>query len=165
MDHVERILEQWERERPDLDVAPMGLIGRIKLLHSHLLREMGETFAAHGLNLASFDVLATLRRSGEPYELTPGELIASTMVTSGTMTNRIDQLVRAGFVERVSNADDGRSFLIALTDRGFDVIDAAVTDHVATQARLTSGLSESQFRRLNKLLEGFLSALETGEES
>ena len=66
MDHVKRILEQWERERPDLDVAPMGLIGRIKRLHHHLVREMGETFATHDLNLASFDVLATLRRSGDP---------------------------------------------------------------------------------------------------
>ena len=160
MDHVERILEQWKHERPDLDVAPMGLIGRIKRLHNHLLREMGETFAAHGLNLSSFDVLATLRRSGDPYEMTPGELIASTMVTSGTMTNRIDQLVRAGHVERITNAEDGRSFLIALTDKGFDAIDAAVTDHVATQEQLTSSLSESEFRRLNRLLETFLSTLE-----
>ena len=160
MDHIQRILEQWGRERPDLDVAPMGLIGRIKRMYSHLTREMGETFAAHGLNLASFDVLATLRRSGDPYRMTPGELMASTMVTSGTMTHRVDQLVAASYVERVSNAEDGRSVLIALTDEGFDVIDAAVTDHVETQARLTSGLSHSEFKRLDRLLAVFLSRLE-----
>ncbi len=163
MDHVQRILEQWGRERPDLDVASMGLIGRIKRLYSHLTGAMGETFAAHGLNLASFDGLATLRRSGEPYEMTPGELIASTMVTSGTMTHRIDQLVAAGYVKRVRNAEDGRSVLIKLTDDGFDVIDAAVTDHVETQARLTSGLTDSQFKRLNRLLMAFLSTLEDEE--
>ena len=80
MDHVDRTLEQWNRERPDLDVDPMGLIGRVKRLFHHLSQEMEKTFAEHGLNLASFDVLATLRRSGEPYRMSPGELIASTMV-------------------------------------------------------------------------------------
>lgn len=164
MDHVDRILEQWRRERPDLDVAPMGTIGRIKRLYDHLVREIAKTAASHGLKLARFDVLATLRRSGDPYALTPRELIASTMVTSGTMTHRIDQLVRAGYVRRVSNADDGRSVLIALTPEGFDVIDAAVTDHVLTESRLTSGLSEPERRRLDRLLKTFLSALEEGQE-
>ncbi len=160
MDHVARILEQWNRERPDLDVAPMGLIGRVKRIHHLLQQEMNRTFATHGLNLASFDVLATLRRSGEPYEMTPGALMASTMVTSGTMTNRIDQLAKAGLVERIANEGDGRSFLIALTNAGFDLIETAVTDHVATQSKLTAGLDESEFRRLNKLLERFLATLE-----
>lgn len=162
MDHVDRILAQWRHERPDLDVAPMGLIGRIKRLSLCLSREMEKTWAAHGLNGASFDVLATLRRSGPPFNLSPGDLMATTMVTSGTMTNRIDQLEKAGFVERVRNPDDGRSFLISLTEKGFAVIDAAVTAHVRTQEKLVSGLSEDERGKLDGLLKTFLADFEKG---
>lgn len=161
MDRVDDILAQWNRERPDLDVAPMGLIGRIRRISQHLAREMEKTFAAHGLNGASFDVLATLRRAGPPYELSPGDLLATMMITSGTMTNRIDQLEKAGFVARTQNPDDGRSVIISLTDKGFAVVDAAVTAHVATQARLTSLLSPQDFAALNGLLSKYLIGLET----
>ena len=160
MDTVDGILEQWNRERPELDVSSMGLIGRVKRLYQLLVREMESTFAEHGLNLASFDVLATLRRAGEPYRLSAGELMASTMVTSGTMTHRIDQLVKSGYVERVPNPEDGRGVLIALTGDGFGVIDAAVGDHVETQMRLTAGLTPNQFQRLNGLLKAFLASLD-----
>ena len=160
MDHVDRILAQWRKERPDLEVSPMGLIGRIKRLSTHLSREMGETWADHGMNAASFDVLATLRRSGPPFALSPGDLIASTMVTSGTMTNRIDQLEKAGLVERKQSDEDRRSFLISLTGRGFDIIDAAVTAHVKTQERLVSELSVSDRKQLDALLKTFLSSFE-----
>lgn len=163
MDGVDRILDQWNRERPDLDVTPMGLIGRIKRINLALTQEMERTFAKHGLSLSSFDVLATLRRSGKPYRLSPSDLIASTMVTSGTMTNRIYQLEKLGFVERIPNPDDGRSFLIVLTEHGFKVIDAAVTEHVETQHRLTNGLSEAEFIRLNELLGVYMVALEQFE--
>lgn len=165
MSHVDMVLEQWRRERPDLDVRPMGLTGRLKRIGRHLEREMEKVFVAHDLNLASFDVLATLRRSGAPYRLSPGDLMAHTMVTSGTMTHRVDQLVRAGHAERIKNPKDGRSVLIALTDRGLKVIDAAVTDHVANLARLTSGLTESEAKRLDRLLENYLSALESTEDA
>ncbi len=161
MSHVDMVLEQWRRERPDLDVGPMALTGRLKRIGRHLEREMEKVFAAHDLNLASFDVLATLRRSGGPYRLSPGDLMANTMVTSGTMTHRVDQLVRAGHVERIRNPKDGRSVLIALTDRGLKVIDAAVTDHVANLARLTSGLTGSEAKRLDRLLDRYLAALES----
>ena len=157
MDHVDKILAQWRAERPDLEVSPMGLIGRVKRLMTHLSREMGDTWSAHGLNAASFDVLATLRRSGHPFALTAGDLMDSTMVTSGTMTNRIDQLEKAGLVERIQSDEDRRSFLISLTDKGFDVIDAAVTSHVETQARLVSGLSQEEQTQLDVLLKKFLS--------
>lgn len=160
MDHVDRILAQWHKERPDLDVAPMGLIGRVKRLNATLVREMEKTWAQYGLNAASFDVLATLRRSGPPFTLSPGDLIASTMVTSGTMTNRIDQLQKAGYVERVQNPEDGRSFLISLTEKGFAVIEAAVTEHVATQERLVSNLSKKQRNDLDRLLKIFQLELE-----
>ncbi len=165
MDQVDKILDQWRGERPDLSVEPMGLIGRVKRLHSYLMAEMDATFAKHGLNHANFDVLATLRRSGKPYRLSPGELLERTMVTSGTMTNRIDQLVKAGYVERIRNPDDGRSVLIALTDVGFELIDSAVTDHVATQRRITNGLSESEFKRLNRLLARYLAILDEANET
>ena len=143
----------------------MGLTGRLKRIGRHLEREMEKVFAAHDLNLASFDVLATLRRSGAPYRLSPGDLMTNTMVTSGTMTHRVDQLVRAGHVERIGNPKDGRSVLIALTDRGLKVIDAAVTDHVANLARLTSGLTESEAKRLDRLLDRYLAALESAEDA
>ncbi len=165
MIQVDTVLKQWQRERPDLEVGPMGLTGRLKRIGRHLEREMEKVFAAHDLNLASFDVLATLRRSGAPYRLSPGDLMANTMVTSGTMTNRADQLVRAGFVERISNPQDGRSVLIALTDRGLKVINAAVTDHVANLARLTSVLTESEAKRLDRLLDRYLAALELMNDS
>ncbi len=160
MGHVDQILEQWGRERPDLDVTSMGLTGRLKRIARIIQGEMEPVFAAHGLNLASFDVLATLRRSGEPYALSPGDLMANTMVTSGTMTNRIDQLVKAGLVERIQNPNDGRSVLVGLTRQGRKVIDAAVADHVENLDRLTGGLSKSEFQRLNRLLDAYLSCLE-----
>jgi DNA-binding MarR family transcriptional regulator len=160
MDQVDRILEQWRQERPDLDIKAMGLIGRLARLTLCLRHEMEQTWAAFGLNGASFDVLATLRRSGPPYRLSPGDLLESTMVTSGTMTNRIDQLEKAGFVERIKKPDDGRGVFVALTDKGFKVIDAAITEHVATQNRLISVLSEKDFQRLNAGLKVYLTVLE-----
>ncbi|MGF7008944.1 MarR family winged helix-turn-helix transcriptional regulator [Aminobacter sp. BE322] len=161
MDQVDDILAQWNRERPDLDVAPMGLIGRISRLAQHLGREMEKTFARHGLNYASFDVLATLRRSGAPYALSPGDLSATMMITSGTMTNRVDQLEKAGLVERRLNPDDRRSFIVSLTDKGFATIDAAVTDHVATQTRVVEMLSPDERAVLNALLSKFLVGFES----
>tara|TARA_A100000171_G_scaffold48797_1_gene56783 strand:+ start:2417 stop:2908 length:492 start_codon:yes stop_codon:yes gene_type:complete len=163
MNHVDRILEQWGRVRPDLDVTPMGLTGRLKRISRILEREMESVFADHGLNLASFDVLATLLRSGEPFQLSPGELIANSMVTSGTMTNRIDQLVKGGLVERVPNPDDGRSVHIALTKKGKRVIDRAIEDHVENLHRLTGGLSENAFSKLDRLLDQYLDTLERGD--
>jgi DNA-binding MarR family transcriptional regulator len=160
MDRIDEILAQWNRERPDLDVAPMGLIGRFMRVARHLAREMEKTFAAHGLNAATFDVLATLRRSDPPHALSPGDLMATMMVTSGTMTNRIDQLAKAGLVERRSNPEDGRSVIIALTEQGFAVIDAAVTAHVETQARLTALLCAQDRMALDRLLRSYLTGLE-----
>lgn len=159
MDRVDDILAQWNRERPDLDVGPMGLIGRLRRISHHLTREMEKTFARHGLNDATFDVLATLRRSGPPYSLSPGDLLATMMITSGTMTNRVDQLEKVGLVERAQNPEDGRGVIISLTDEGFAVIDAAVTDHVATQLRLTSTLSPKDTAALNRLLSKYLVGL------
>jgi DNA-binding MarR family transcriptional regulator len=160
MDHVDRILAQWNSERPDLDVTPMGLLGRVARLRTHLAREIEKTLAAHGLNSASFDVLATLRRSGPPYRLSPGDLIATTMVSSGTMTNRLDQLEKASFIERSHNPDDRRSVIIALTPKGFALVDEAVTSHVANEHRLLDGLSAEERQTLDGLLRKFLAEFE-----
>jgi DNA-binding MarR family transcriptional regulator len=162
MDRIDKILEQWRRERPDLDTTAMGLLGRLRNLALHLSREMEKTFGRFNLNAANFDVLATLRRSGEPYTLSPSDLMETMMVSSGTMTNRIDQLERAGLVARSQNPDDGRSFLISLTPKGFELIDAAVTAHVETQKRLISTLSEGERKALDRLLRNYLADLESG---
>lgn len=160
MDRIAAILTQWNRERPDLDVAPMGLIGRLMRVSRHLAREVERNLAAHGLNRPSFDVLATLRRAGPPYALSPGGLMNAMMVTSGTVTNRIDQLEKAGLVVRRPNPEDGRGFLIALTDSGFSTVEQAVTTHVATQTRLVAGLTERERAALDALLQRFLERLE-----
>lgn len=165
MDHVDRVIAQWNRERPELDVEPMALIGRIGRISQFLSREMAKTFAEHGLNVATFDLLATLRRSGPPFRLLPGDLIEMSMVTSGTVTNRIDRLVAAGLVERVPNPEDGRSVFIALTAQGREIIDAAVTDHVATQARIVSLLEPEERRALDALLGRYLTAIEAAGEA
>lgn len=160
MDHVDRILTQWNRERPDLDVEPMGLLGRISRLRTHLAREIEKTLAAHGLNSASFDVLATLRRSGPPYRLSPGDLVATTMVSSGTMTNRLDQLEKAGLIERSHNPDDRRGVIIALTAKGFALVDEAVSAHVENEHRLIQGLDAQERAALDGLLRKFLKEFE-----
>jgi len=160
VDKVDKVIEQWNQARPDLDVSSTGLVGRFKRITQHLGQEMEKTFAEHGLNHASFDVLATLRRSGPPYALSPNDLLATMMVTSGTMTNRIDQLSKSGLVERVKNPDDARSVIISLTKKGFAIIDATVTDHVATQDRLTSVFTADEQESINLLLKKFLHSFE-----
>lgn len=160
MDHVDKILTQWNRERPDLDVSAMGLLGRLARLRAHLAREVDQVFAEHGLTSASFDVLAALRRSGPPFQLSPGDLLATTMVTSGTMTNRIDQLEKAGLVERLDNPEDRRGVIIALTAEGLKRVDTAVTAHVANQHRLLQGLEADDRQALDQLLKKLLSAFE-----
>lgn len=160
MDAVDRILEQWRQARPDLDVSAMGPIGRLSRIFHHNARQMGKTFAGHGLNAAGFDVLATLRRAGPPYALSPGELMASMMITSGTMTNRIDQLAKQGLVTRTIDPNDARRAVVKLTQQGFDLIDAAVADHVKTQKALLAVLSEEEIAALDRGLRKLLAAAE-----
>lgn len=159
-DHVDKILAQWRRERPELDVSAMGLLGRLARVRAHVAREQEKVFSDHGLTSASFDVLATLRRSGPPFQLSPGELLAATMVTSGTMTNRIDQLEKAGLVERLDNPEDRRGVIIALTPDGLKRIDAAAAAHVANQQRLVTGLEPEDRDALDALLRKFLATFE-----
>ncbi len=159
-DAVASILAQWRRERPDLDVAPMGLIGRLGRLSHHLSRAMEQVFATHDLTAAGFDVLATLRRSGAPYRLSPGALLRTMMITSGTLTHRLDLLDKAGLIRREPNPEDQRSVAIVLTNEGLARIDAAVNDHVALQAQLVARLTPAQREALDALLANWLAGFE-----
>ena len=162
MDHIDRILQQWQRERPDLRplLQPMALIGRMKRLTNHIGHGLEQVFGHYGLNSANFDVLATLRRSGPPYALTPSQLISWTMVTSGTMTNRLDRLEKQGLVERLKSDQDARSVTVHLTKQGFELIEACVTDHVANQQKLTAALSAPEQQQLSSLLAKWLAQFE-----
>lgn len=164
MDQVDRILDQWRQARPDLDVGPMGTLGRLKRLTDHLSDALGRVYRAHDLTAASFDVLATLRRAGPPFALTPSELIAWTMVASGTMTNRLDRLEAAGLIVRRPNPEDGRGSLVALTPAGQALIDQVVTEHVANQHRLVAALSPAERTQLDAILRTWLAAFEAAGE-
>lgn len=161
-DPVDKILAQWQRERPDLDVSPMGTIGRMTRLAQHLKKSIGETFAQFGLNPGEFDVLATLRRSGQPYQLSPTALYSSMMVSSGTMTHRIDRLEDVNLVERIPDPSDRRGTLIHLTDKGFDLIEKTVEAHVVNEHRILRTLKKSELEVLNTLLRKLLISLEEG---
>ncbi|MBD2099566.1 MarR family winged helix-turn-helix transcriptional regulator [Leptolyngbya sp. FACHB-261] len=159
-DPVDAILAQWQRERPDLDVSPMGIIGRMGRLAKYLDRAIQETFSDFGLNAGEFDVLATLRRSGQPYQLSPTELFNTLMVSSGTMTHRIDRLEQADLVERIPVSSDRRGMLVQLTDKGFNLIEKAVEAHVVNEHRLLSVLEEAERKALTQLLRKFLISFE-----
>ena len=155
-DHVARIQTEWERERPDLDVSPQGVFGRLHRLAAILTDEITVVYREHGLTEGEFDVLATLRRAGEPFERAPGELAQHTMVTTGAMSKRIDRLEAAGLVTRRASSEDGRGRVVALTAEGRRVIDAAFTDHIANEHRLLGGMSKSDARQLESLLATWL---------
>lgn len=158
-DHVDRVLAQWAEQRPDLDASPMAVIGRLKRLARIIEGELRTTFNDHNLDAASFDVLATLRRSPAPHHLTPAQLMRASMVTSGAVTQRLDRLEGRGLITRTRRADDGRSFHVALTDDGTDLIDKALLDHVATQDRLLAGLPHAQRDRIAQDLRDLLESL------
>lgn len=153
MDRAAQAVEQWNRERPDLDVSSMLLLGRLGEAALVIARErLNPLFAQFGLQPGEFDVLATLRRSGAPYALTPTALYDAAMMSSGGMTNRIDRLQQAGWVERRPNPDDGRGTLVGLTKAGFVLIDKAVSAHVENQRAVLSVLTDAEQRQLAKLL-------------
>jgi len=158
-DHVGRIMAQWAVQRPDLDVSPQGIIGRLHRLAAALTEELVAVYGEYGLGEGEFDVLATLRRSGAPYELTPSELGAQTMVSSGAVTKRVDRCVEQGWVTRRVSENDARGRVIALTDAGFDVIDRAFGAHMANEHRLVGHLDEMERARLAHLLEKWGRAL------
>lgn len=155
-DDVDRIVEAWQRERPDLEAGPMHVISRISRLAKHHDRIREAAFAQHGLDGWEFDVLAALRRAGDPYELSPGQLAAETLVTSGTMTNRVDRLESRGLVRRRPDPRDRRGVLVQLTPAGRDVVDGALSTLLTHEHRLVSALSAKDSAALPDMLRRLL---------
>jgi DNA-binding MarR family transcriptional regulator len=157
-DIVDGIVEQWSDVRPDVDVAPIHVIGRVSRLARLVERHLSDNFAAHGLEQWMYDVLATLRRTGSPYELTAGELVRQSMVTTGAITNRVDRLAERGFVERRPGVDR-RTVIVRLTPAGLRLVDEVVLTHMRTEREVLESLSATQQDQLAALLRRTLVAL------
>ncbi len=151
-DEVDRIVESWSRERPDLDFSPLQVLSRVGRLARHLELARRTAFEASDLELWEFDVLSALRREGAPYQLSPKALLQQTLVSSGTMTNRIDRLVARRLVERRTDPNDGRGILVVMTDAGTQRVDAAIRTLVEAEAALLDRLSAQDQERLSSLL-------------
>ena len=159
-DHVDWVMAQWGAERPDLDVSPQGVVARLHRVGLRLTEELVAVYAEHGLGEGEFDVLATLRRSGPPYALTPGDLGAASMVSSGAISKRVDRCVAQGWVTRRPSEEDGRSRVVALTTAGRELIDRAFEAHIANEHRLVGLLTERQREQLAQLLRTWARALD-----
>ena len=156
VDEVDDLVAAWQAERPDLDVRPMQVLSRISRLARHLDRERRNAFTAHGLESWEFDVLAALRRQGPPYELSPGALLRATLVTSGTMTNRIDRLEDKGLVRRRRDPQDKRGVLVTLTGQGADRVDSALADLLVREHALLASLDKAEREQLADLMRTLL---------
>ncbi len=162
-DAVDMILEQWQRERPDMDVSPLAVFGRLHRSYLRYTALLNEVFERHDLNMAAFDVLATLRRSGPPYRRTAGELAAISLVSTGGVTLRLDRLEKAGLIIRERDPEDRRVVYARLTDHGMNVTDRVVEEHFANERRMRAGLSETERRQLARLLAKLEHSLEVVE--
>ena len=151
-DEVDRIVDAWLRERPDLDFAPLQVLSRVARLSKHLDRARRTAFSRSELDSWEFDVLSALRRAGAPYELSPKALLQQTLVSSGTMTNRIDRLVERGLVTRRTDPNDGRGIFVGMNPAGLTRVDAAITRLVDAEAELLATLSPSEQTGLATLL-------------
>jgi DNA-binding MarR family transcriptional regulator len=159
-DVVDVILEQWKRERPDLDLSPMSIFARVAQLTMVVSPLIDELLSRHGLSGGEFDVLTALRRAGAPYSLTPSKLAEALMLSRAGMTGRVDRLEAAGHVQRSIDPDDRRSFKVTLTDQGLDTIDRALTDHAANLARLLEVLTDRERATVDRALRKLLAALQ-----
>jgi DNA-binding MarR family transcriptional regulator len=155
-DEVDDLIEAWDRERSDLDLAPVAVFSRISRLARRLDLARRDAFTKHGIEPWEFDVLAALRRAGAPYELSPGRLLRETLVTSGTMTNRVDRLAARGYVERYPDPADRRGVLVRLTREGKAAVDAAFEALLEAEAVLLADLSDRDRTRLASLLRTLL---------
>jgi len=160
-DEVDELIEAWGRERVDLDLAPVAVFSRVSRLARRLELARREAFAAHGMEQWEFDVLAALRRAGAPYELSPGRLLRETLVTSGTMTNRIDRLSARGYVERYPDPDDRRGVIVRLTPDGLTAVDAAFTALLDAEGALLVELPDRDRAKLTSLLRQLLASFPT----
>jgi DNA-binding MarR family transcriptional regulator len=159
-DEVDDLVAAWQAERPDLDVQPLQVLSRVSRLARHLDRARRSAFAGHSLEPWEFDVLSALRREGPPYELSPGALLRTTLVTSGTMTNRVDRLEQAGLVRRRPDPEDKRGVLVTLTAAGQTQVDAALADLLEAEQALLAGLPEDSRLTLAGLLRVLLAPLD-----
>ena len=159
-DHVAEIVEQWRRERPDLDASPILVFGRMQRLTRTVDPLLRPTFAAAGLANGDFDVLAALRRAGRPFSASPGALSAALLVTTGAITKRIDRLERRGLVQRTVSSADGRGRIVALTEEGVRLVDELIAVHVANERRVLSGLTAAEVAQLEHLLGRLASGIE-----
>ena len=151
-DEVDRIVDAWSRERPDLDFSPLQVLSRVGRLSRHVDRARKAAFAASDLELWEFDVLSALRRAGAPYQLSPKALLQQTLVSSGTMTNRIDRLVERGLVARDADPHDGRGILVSMTATGRERVDAAIRLLLVAESELLDRLPKADQERLSALL-------------
>jgi DNA-binding MarR family transcriptional regulator len=158
-DAVDAMLAQWREQRPDVDTSPIGIVGRVSRAARLLERRLQDNYDRYGLQGWEYDVLATLRRAGEPYRLTAGQLVASSMVTSGAITNRIDRMAQRGLVTREVDPNNRRSVLITLTPGGRTLVDEVVVAHAAYEAGLLAALSPRQRDQLAALLRTLLVGL------
>ena len=155
-DEVDELIEAWARERDDLDLAPVAVFSRISRLARHLDLARRDAFTRHGIESWEFDVLAALRRAGSPYELSPGRLLRETLVTSGTMTNRVDRLAARGYVERYPDPADRRGVIVRLTREGKAAVDGAFAALLAAEHELLADLPAADRQRLADLLRRLL---------
>ena len=160
MDAIDRVVEQWAKEKPELETEPMAMMGRIMRIAKYMETQVADLHKTYDMKLGEVDVLATLRRSGKPYRQTPSELIGSMMLTSGAMTNRLDKLEAKGLISREHSKEDRRSVSVKLTKDGLVLIDEMMTEHVEMQKKLVKSLSASQKKNTNQLLKAWLSAYE-----
>ena len=159
-DHVDRLRAQWARELPDLDTTPMGLFGRANRLASLVHPTIAEVFAGYGLDRGEFDVLATLRRAGHPYQLTPTQLYRSLMISSGGLTHRLARLERAGLITREPSEEDGRSLAARLTAEGVHRVEEAFRTDMAKELTLLAALDQEERAALEALLRKLLRSVE-----
>ncbi len=160
-DHVDRLRAQWARELPDLDTEPMAILGRAFRLGNMVRPSIEATFAGFGLDRGEFDVIATLRRSGAPYRLTPTEMYSLLMISSGGLTHRLDRLEKAGLIRREKSPHDGRSVQVVLTEAGAALAETAFRTDMASEARFLRGLDATE----REALAGLLSKLIAGVEA
>ncbi|ENY71329.1 HTH-type transcriptional regulator pecS [Aeromonas diversa CDC 2478-85] len=153
-DHVDRLLVQWQHQRPDLDCSPMGVLGRLSRMSRIIDKRVNETFKNNALSAVEFDILATLRRFNEP--MTPTGLYQTLMLSSGAMSTRIEQLVQRGLIERIASPEDRRSCCVVLTKEGKDLIDKAVEEHVINEKAILDPLTDEQREQLANLLRAWL---------
>jgi DNA-binding MarR family transcriptional regulator len=162
-DPIDRIIAQWQQERPDLDPTPMGTVGRILRLSTHLRERVEAALKPFELSLWQFDVLATLRRNGPPFRMSPKELMTDVMLSSGAMTNRLDRLEASGYIVRLPDPNDRRGVQIELTEQGRALVDQAIAARFSEATEVAAILDTKERTELEAALRKLLTALEAGE--